>query len=166
MIYEDQVPEQDNEMTLDQELVQCKLDLAATKDTVLRITADFDNYKKRMIKEQNQWSFSAKSDILLNILPIVDDFDRAFTQGSYATDASVKTFLDGFEMIYKAFQKFLKHYDVQEIPTTTEFNPELHEAIAQVDMPDKESGTIIEVVEKGYTYKGQLLRPAKVAVAK
>lgn len=128
------------------------------KDRALRTAADFENFKKRSEKERLMWIANAQSSVLLDVISIVDDFDRAFSS-SASKDA-------GFELIYKSLQKILEKYGVQEIKDLTEFDPVKHEAILQVESADHKQDDIVQVLQKGYLFKGEVLRPAKVSVAK
>ena len=101
--------------------------------------------------------------MLRDIVAIVDDFDRAFND--LKKTGSLDARLSGFEFIYKALHKLLAMYGVEEITQTEQFDPEIHEAISYEPVHDKASGTIIAVLEKGYRFKGTVLRPAKVSVA-
>ncbi len=156
--------EQTEETSASKELTQCKLELQTAKDAFVRLGADFENYKKRILKEQAQWLTTIQMDFLRGLLSIVDNFDRAFAQPTATEEC--KNLLMGFSLIYRELQKFLKDQQVHELVVGEQLDPELHEAIMQVDAPEKESGMIVGVLEKGYTFKNQLLRPAKVSVAK
>lgn len=155
----------ENSKESNQELEALKNELANLKDSYRHLAADFDNYKKRISREQARYSLSAQSEILLDLLPIVDNFDRAFKKSLVEQTPEVKAWLSGFEIINNEIKKFLKSSGVEEVQMKT-FDPEIHEAISQIEVPGKNSGEIIDYVEKGYTFKGQLLRPAKVAVTK
>jgi molecular chaperone GrpE (heat shock protein) len=144
---------------------QCCQDLKDIKDRYIYLTAEFDNYKKRMEKERGQWIASAQAMVLKDILPIVDDFERALQQlQAQKLPSEIASHLAGIELIAKSLQKLLKKYDVQEITDVTTFDPEFHEAIMQVKS-DQPSGSIVSVFQKGYKHKGQVLRPAQVSVA-
>ena len=108
----------------------------------------------------------AQSNILHDILEIADDFDRALAQAQAmsSTDA-LKNMIAGIELTKKALDKLLAKYDVKEIKDMSQFNPELHEAVMQVQSSEKPAGSIVNVLQKGYMFKGSVLRPAKVAVA-
>lgn len=134
------------------------------KDQFARLTADFENYKKRVIKERSSWEQSAKSVVIEDLLSIINDLDIAYDQLQKAPE-EVRNWLVGIEIIYKNFQKFLSQQGVVEVPVS-EFNPEIHEALNQVAATeDTPSGSIVTVYEKGYTLNGNLIRPAKVSVA-
>ncbi len=144
----------------------CQEELHAWKDRALRISADFENYKRRTDKEKAQWAKSNQSIILNDLLTIVDDFDRALeTAHQHPATSEFNSWLAGFEMTSKELKKLLQKYDVQEIKDGEIFNPQIHEAVMQVESPDHISGSIVKVLQKGYTFKGDVLRPAKVSVA-
>jgi len=148
-------------------LEACSNGLEQWKSQFLRSNADFENFKRRMEKEQAQWYQTAQAQLLLELLNVVDDFDRAF-EGAQKQKVSEELagWFKGFELIYKSLHRILQKYEVQEIEQMTEFDPNLHEALAQIDSPEHESGQIVDVMQKGYTFKGQVLRPAKVSVAR
>lgn len=148
------------------ELDNCKNELNQLRDSFIRLTADFENYKRRIVKEKGDWVISSQSDILMDILPIVDDFDRAFQEYKKGINKDLDNWIIGFELIYKLLYKFLEKYSVQEIKDFSTFNPEIHEAIAQIESVEHQSGQIVSVVQKGFMLKGRILRPAKVTVAK
>ena len=169
--------ENNNQPDLTQQLNECLNQKDEWKDRCLRTAADFENYKKRAEKERSVWVTSAQSSIFADLLSIVDDFDRAFSglrlsgssdsasfggQGSAKEDQSIA----GFALIHKEFHKFLDKHGISEIKETAQFDPNLHEAIMNVESADHQSGAIVQVLQKGYMFKGQVLRPAKVSVAK
>jgi len=119
-----------------------------------------------MEKEQLAWTRRAQEGILVQLLPIVDDFDRALNEHKKHADQELSAWMVGFEMISKELYKFLKSVHVTEILANAAFDPMLHEAIAQVESSDVASGDIVEVVQKGYMLGDEVLRPAKVVVAR
>ncbi|MCB9493240.1 MAG: nucleotide exchange factor GrpE [Epsilonproteobacteria bacterium] len=135
------------------------------KDQYLRLNADFQNFKKRVEKERIEWMTTAQASVLEKVLPIVDEFDRAFAalEKSEQHDAS---WLEGFKLVYKNLQKAMTDLGVEEIKTDGEFNPDQHEALIQVDSADHASGAIVQVLAKGYMLKGKVIKHAKVSVAK
>jgi len=145
----------------------CKKENEQLKDQYLRVKADFENFKRRMEKDQVQWFKNAQAQVFSDLLEVIDNFDRAFEQkeNMEKTD-DLKGWLQGFELIHKSLQNLLKKYEVQEVTEMTDFNPELHEALVQVESSDHKTGQIVDVMNKGYRFKGQLIRPAKVTVAK
>lgn len=151
-----------------QELVNCKTDLANAQERVARLQADFENYKRRTEKDRLSWSITAQSGILVDVIAIADDFDRAMQEArkSAAQNPALTNWIAGFEMIEKSLAKMLSKHGVQEIKEYGQFDPEKHEAIMQVDAADHETGHVVAVLQKGYTFKDTILRPAKVSVAK
>lgn len=145
-------------------LTQCQSTLAEWQEKYARLTADLENYQKRTTKERSAWADAAQEKVLLPILSIVDNFDRAM-EHSIEVPAESQSWVDGIGMIYSSFKEFLKNAGVQEVSYDT-FNPELHEALMQVDSDETESGDIVSVMEKGYMLNEKVLRPAKVSVAK
>jgi len=144
-----------------------KKEIEQWKTLCLRAAADLENYKRRVEKDQALWYKQAQERVLLDLLKVVDDFDRAQEERQdQEPSEELKGWFEGFELIYKSFQKMLQQYDVDEIEQMTQFDPHLHEAVVQVDSPDHESGQIVEVLQKGYMFKDDVLRPAKVTVAK
>lgn len=149
------------------ELEACKKELEIWKEKCIRVTADLENFSRRIEKEKMQWMHIAQSDLVLDLLKIVDDFDRALQEGGEKELSSeTKAFLEGFSMISKSLYKLLEKYDVIEITENLNFDPQLHEAIMQVDSEDHESGEIVQILQKGFMFKENVLRPAKVSVAK
>ena len=152
---------------LKKELEVCKSENSEWKDKCIRVTADFENYKKRIEQEQKVWMGTAQADILGDLLPIVDDFERALLQEQKKeTVTELVSLLEGYSLIYQMLQKLLTQYGVEKITEHDKFNPIYHEALMQVDSSEHESGQIVAVMQKGYRFKGKVLRPAKVSVAK
>lgn len=160
--------EQENVQIKQEELKkQLEVCLAAQhewKDKFMRATADFENYKRRAVREQTAWIETCQQKIFLDLLPIVDDFDRALQQASGA-DQSVKSVLDGFLLIRASLIKLLHSFGIEKMSNYTLFDPVYHEAVAQVAHAEKKSGMIVEVLQQGYVWKDKVLRPAKVTVA-
>lgn len=165
--------ENEQEQVVDQEQIQvtseenkdveqCLQDVAMWKDQASRIFADFDNYKKRMEREQASWMQTAQLSVLKDLLPIVDNFDRALLS---KTDSTVEIYA-GIEMIYKSVMHVLHKYGVKEFANYQEFDPEFHEALMDIESADHQAGQIVQVLEKGFMIKDKVLRPAKVMIAK
>jgi len=149
------------------QLAACKKETDAWKEKYVRVQADLDNFSKRVDKERIQWRVSGQSAILADLLEIVDDFDRAFDQlEKVGIGAENQNWIAGFEFIRKALHKFLVKHDVSEILTSGIFDTHYHEALMEVESPNHTSGEIVAVLQKGYTFKGQVLRVAKVSIAK
>ena len=130
------------------------------------LRADFENYRRNVEKEKKRWKEEAQSKILLDLLSVVDDFDRAVADlESEDVSEDVYKRIEGIKLIYKSVLKLLEEYDVHEITQVETFDPQWHEAVMQVSETDVPSGNIVSVIQKGYTFKGNLLRTAKVTVA-
>ncbi len=147
-----------------QDLEACKAELAQIRERYLYLTAEFDNYKKRLEKERSSWIEQSQDAVLLDILPIVDDMERALIEIQQLPPEHA-SHLKGIELIAKSLSKLLKKYDIEEIPVTRTFDPAYFEAVMQVSAEGYVSGEIVSVLQKGYMRKGQVLRPAKVSVA-
>lgn len=135
------------------------------KKEYLFLMAEFDNFRKRTVKEKGELIKNASESVLKGLLPIVDDFERGLQASASVEDASEVR--KGMELIYQKLVKFLEQNGVKEIDSTGKpFDAELHEAIAMVPVGDDESkkGVVIDTPSKGYTLNDKVLRHAKVAV--
>jgi molecular chaperone GrpE len=150
---------------IQESLQACETQMQEWRSKCLRVTADFENFKKRQEKERSQWEFFAQYSILKDLLDIIDNFDRARLELRKEDGNTEKAWYKGFEMIEKSFDKYLDKIQVKEIKDTASFNPELHEAVTTVATDAHASGDIVEVLQKGYKFKDHLLRPAKVSIA-
>jgi len=133
-------------------------------DRYLRLAAEYDNYRKRTLKEKMELSKTAGADIMVNILPVMDDFERALGHLDQAKDmAAVK---DGILLIYNKFAEFLKQRGIKEIEAKEkDFDTDLHEAITKIPAPNEElKGKVVDVVEKGYFMYDKVIRFSKVVV--
>jgi len=149
------------------ELEVCQKELDTWKEKCIRVTADLENFSRRVEKEKVQWMQVAQADVLQDLLVVIDDFDRSMHEyDQKELSAETKAFLDGFAMIAKAMYKLLEKYGVTEIVEVKIFDPTLHEAIMQVDSDEHESGDVVQILQKGFMFKKEVLRPAKVSVAK
>lgn len=135
------------------------------KEQFLRVSADFANYKKRVEKERLDWMQTAERLVIQKMLPIMDDLERALTLAQSKTSAEQNSWLEGFILIQKNVKKTFEELGVQEIDASGTFNPEFHEALMNVQASDKQSGTVVDVLRKGYILKGKVIRPAQVSVA-
>jgi len=130
-----------------------------------RERADFLNYKKEEMERIGQLIDYAKEELILEILPLMDNFD--VTEKKLPENLKKDDNIKGLLQIKIQFQNFLKSLGVEEIKSIGEkFDPRLHEVVEEVGTKDKEPGTIIEEIQKGYKSNGRLLRPARVKVAK
>jgi molecular chaperone GrpE len=140
--------------------------LQAERDTLLdrlaRMQAEFDNARKRTLKEQQEYRDYAAADAIKSLLPVLDSFERALKVNAEATE-----FRSGVELIYKQLQTALEKLSLQPIRAKGEqFNPHIHEAIEMVDTADVPDHQVIEELQRGYKIKDRLLRPAMVKVAR
>ncbi|MDI6601693.1 MAG: nucleotide exchange factor GrpE [Thermoanaerobacteraceae bacterium] len=130
-----------------------------------RAMADYDNYKKRMEKEKNELVRYSNEKLILDLLPIIDNMERAIE--SFKDNDSFKDYYEGIKMVLNQLYKMLEKYEVKEIIALgEEFNPYLHHAIAQVEDNEHKSNTVVEVLLKGYTLGDKVIRPSLVKVAK
>ena len=134
----------------------------AWKDKYIRLVAEFDNYKKRTLKEKSELILNGSEKTISSILPILDDFERALSDKT-EDPVAIK---EGFELIFKKFLKTLETLGVKKIETNdTDFDVDYHEAIAMVPgMGDAMKGKVIDCVQTGYTLNDKVIRHAKVAV--
>lgn len=133
-------------------------------DKNLRLMAEFDNYRKRSLKERSDLIKTASESVFVNILPMIDDFERALKATETAND--VDALKEGVQLIYNKFIAFLLQNGVKAIPTENEvFNTDLHEAITTFPAPsDDMKGKIIDCATKGYTMNEKVIRFSKVVV--
>jgi molecular chaperone GrpE len=134
-------------------------------DKFLRLFSEFDNYKKRTNKEKIDLIGTASEKVIISLLPIIDDFERAIQYNQNVEDINVVK--EGFELIYNKFNSILKRFDVEEIEAIGEvFNTDFHEAITHFPSPSEEmKGKVMDVSEKGYKMKEKVIRFSKVIVA-
>ena len=134
------------------------------KDKYLRLSADFDNYRKRTLKEKAALSKFAGEEILQDFLPVVDDVGRAIQ--SMETNEDLQAIKEGILLISNKLSDFLTKEGVQEIECMhKDFDPESHEAITNIPAPEKKlKGKVVDVIEKGYYLKGKIIRYPKVVV--
>lgn len=141
-----------------------KEELAKEKDKFLRLFAEFENYKKRTSKERMDLFKTAGQEVMIALLPILDDFERAVKELSKSED---KEMFKGIELIDIKFREALKGKGLEEIKIKNgdAFDAEVHDAITQIPAPNKKmKGKIIDVVEKGYTLGDKIIRHPKVVV--
>jgi len=156
-----------NEQETPDLLKNCQQELQQWKDQCLRTAADFENFKKRTEREKIAWIASTQAGILQDILVVADNVERALAElHKRPVNEEIQPWVTGFELVNKAVAKLLEKYEVQEIKDHDLFDPQFHEAIMHVDSSEHISGAVVQVLQKGYLFKGNVLRPAKVSVAK
>ena len=149
---------------VEEQLEQAESELLELKDKHIRLQAEFDNYRKRTLKERMELLKTASESLLISILPVIDDFDRAVqTLDKVEEEGHLK---DGVLLIYNKFQDFLKQNGVKEIEAKDQtFDTDLHEAITKIPAPTKDlKGKIVDVVQKGYYLNDKIIRFSKVVI--
>ncbi len=138
----------------------------ALQDKYLRLMAEFDNYKKRTVRERIDLLDTAAKDTLSSLLPVLDDFDRA--QNLSEEQKNTPAFQEGIQLVYQKLNNVLKQKGLEAMESTgLDFDPELHEALTEVPAPSEDmKGKIIDTIEKGYILKGKIIRHAKVVTGK
>ncbi|MGO8984898.1 MAG: nucleotide exchange factor GrpE [Terriglobales bacterium] len=144
------------------ETEKLKAERDALVDRLARLQAEFDNARKRGVREQQEFREFAAADVIKNLLPTLDSFERALKAGGNPSD-----FRNGIELIYRQFQDALQKIGVQPIAAVGQvFDPRVHEAIEMVDTTEVPDHQVVDELQRGYKYKERLLRPAMVRVAR
>jgi len=148
------------------ELEQKQQELGELKDKYLRLQAEFDNFRKRSMKEKLEFMMTAAQDTMTVLLPVLDDFDRA--KKNAEDENSTEPFSEGVMLVYNKLHKNLEQKGLKAMESTGEdFDPELHEAITEIPAPNEDmKGKVMDTVEKGYFLKDKIIRHAKVVVGK
>ncbi len=139
-------------------------ELQEQKEKYLRLSADFDNYRKRTMKEKIEWSKQAGADIFAMILPVLDNLERAMKAVEEAKDLNAVK--EGMHLIYNMFNEYLGQQGVKEIEAMhQEFDTDVHDAVTKIPAPDKKlQGKVVDVIERGYFLNDKVLRYAKVVI--
>lgn len=163
---EEEIAEQAEEAAAEEKdpLEAAQEEIAQLKEQMLYKAAEFDNYRKRTIKEKAELLLNGAEKTVVAILPVIDDMERAIAEGQKTDDPVVLR--EGMELIFQKFQKVLEGLGVKKIETEKQdFNVDVHEAIAMVPgMGDENKGKVIDCVLTGYTLNDKVIRHAKVAV--
>ena len=157
---------QTKEMKLKEEVEELNIQLSEQKDKFLRLYAEFDNFKKRTVREKLEFMNTASRDTMSALLPVMDDFDRA--KKNAEDENSTEPFSEGVMLVYNKLNNVLQQKGLKAMESNGEtFDPEIHEAITEIPAPtDDMKGKIIDTVEKGYLLKDKIIRHAKVVVGK
>ena len=156
----------------EQELLQAQLDEAERekvqfKSLAQRLQADFANFRKRADDEKLEIMSSAKSQVILRILPALDDVERGLSQSRQTESDADNAWLEGFRLIERKLASILQGEGLQRIEAEgTVFNPLEHEIISYLDVSGRQEGEVLEVTRQGYKINGKVLRPSQVVVAK
>ncbi|MBP1156358.1 MULTISPECIES: nucleotide exchange factor GrpE [unclassified Paenibacillus] len=147
-----------------QELEELRKQVEENQERFLRTQADFDNYRRRTMKEKEEFAKYASLKLIEQLLPVVDNFERALTASKDNKDYDALA--KGIDMIFRQLDGVLTSEGLKPMETVgTPFNPEYHQAIMQVDSEEHEEGIVVEEVQKGYILKDKVLRPAMVKVS-
>jgi len=149
---------------LRQELEQAKKQADENYQRYVRTQADFDNFRKRTQKEREEFAQYASAKLLEQLLPVIDNFERAIAASKDGKDYDALA--KGVDMIFRQFVQVLESEGLKAMETVGQpFNPDYHQAVMQVESEEHEEGTIVEELQKGYTLKDRVLRPAMVKVS-
>jgi molecular chaperone GrpE len=140
---------------------------AQLKDRWIRLQADFDNHRKRVLREKQETLSYGHENVVKDLLPVVDNLDRAIEHAQASSGADFEGMLQGVELVRRELLGVLEKHGVEGIEADGEaFDPNVHEALAQVEDPNVEAGRVARVLQKGYRLRDRLLRPARVMVSK
>ena len=159
-------PENENPETVENETEKLRAELSEQKDKYIRLFAEFDNYKRRTSKEAMELRSTAGKEIIISMLDILDDMDRAEKQLKESNvDSSIS---DGVILVFDKFRKTLQSKGLKQIETLhSDFDVEKDEAVSEIEVPDKKlKGKVVAEVQKGYMLNDKLIRFAKVVVGK
>ena len=134
---------------------------AEVDDRLLRLAADFENYKKRAARERDEYVTFANERLIKELLPVLDDLERALQAAAEHEEAKLE---EGVELVHRSLASLLARNGVKEIATVGKFDPHVHEALLS-QPSDAEQGSVIDVMQKGYTLGDRVVRPARVVVA-
>lgn len=156
--------ESEEPLTVEQQLEKANAEIADLNDRLLRKIAEFENYRKRTLKEKTELILNGGEKAITAILPVLDDMERALKNKPEGGDAAA--ILEGVELIFKKFSSILEHQGVRRIETEgADFNVDLHEAIAQLPAPSDElKGKVLDCTLTGYTMNDKVIRHAQVVV--
>lgn len=145
---------------------ELEAELEETRDRLLRLQADFDNFRKRVLKEREEVHRFGHQNLVKDLLPTVDNLERALEHARTGQGADLEGFLQGVELVLREVLGVLEQYGVTEVEAEDRaFDPNVHEAVGHKEAPGRPPGTVVQVVQKGYQLRDRLLRPARVLVA-
>ncbi len=150
------------------ELKECQEELAKEKEKYIRAHADFENMKKRIEREKHNALIYANEAFAKDLLTVLDTFENALksVEQVEANEEAINEIKKGMVLTYEQLLSILKKHGVEEVECEGEFNPELHQAVTQMESDEHKSGDIVQVLQKGYKLKERLLRPSMVATCK
>jgi molecular chaperone GrpE len=151
---------------IDEELERLRDDLIEARDKELRLRADFENFRRRALKERQELLQFGHENLVKDILSTVDNLDRAIEHSRQSDGGNLESLLQGVEMLQRELMAVLEQHAVVEIEAKGQmFDPALHEAMSQTPNASIPPNTVIDVLQKGYQLRGRLLRPSRVVVA-
>ena len=145
-----------------QEEVPVEEEQPVEDDRLLRLAADFENYKKRAARERQEYVVLANERLLKELLPILDDLERALKSAEEHEEAQLE---EGVRLVHRSLASLLQRNGVEEIATDGKFDPHVHEALLAQPAEDREQGDVLDVIQKGYRLGDRVVRPARVIVA-
>jgi molecular chaperone GrpE len=134
----------------------------APDESYLRLAADFDNYRKRVAREQVEWTSRANERLLNELLPVLDDLERALGAAAAHEEAKLE---EGVRLVHRSLLGLVERHGLSEIETEGAFDPHVHEALLAQPGEGAEEGSVLQVLQKGYRLGDKVLRPARVIVA-
>ena len=160
----EELPVLDEKQLLEVKVAELEIANKEMTDKYLRLSAEFDNYRKRTLRERMELTKTAAESVMLNILPVTDDFERAMQSIEAGMDFEATK--EGILLIYNKFKEFNKQNGITEIEAAGKpFNTDLHEALTKIPAPSEDmKGKIVDVIQKGYCLNDKVIRFAKVVV--
>ncbi len=149
----------------DEELVEepvAEESAPAPDDAYLRLAADFDNYRKRVVREHAELTARANERLVNELLPVLDDLERALEAAAEHEEAKLE---EGVQLVHRSLASLLQRHGLTEIAAEGAFDPHVHEALLAQPAEDAEEGSVLQVLQKGYKLGDKVLRPARVIVA-
>jgi molecular chaperone GrpE len=161
-VSEDELQQQEEPLAEEEPAAQEEQEAVVPDDRLLRLAADFENYKKRAARERQEYVALANERLLTELLPILDDLARALTAAEQHEEAQLE---EGVRLVHRSLASLLERNGVAEIPTDGKFDPHVHEALLAQPAEEKKQGDVLDVIQKGYTLGDRVVRPARVIVA-
>jgi len=156
----------DSDQALSAEKQALEEEVAGLKDRLLRLQADFENHRRRTLRDRQDALRYGHENLVKDLLGTVDNLDRAIDHAMQSGGKDFESMLQGVELVRRELLAALGQHSVAEVDAEGAFDPNVHEAMAQLEVSDKPAGNIVDVLQKGYILHDRLLRPARVVVAK
>jgi len=152
----------DEQQNIEEPVEEVRQEEVVQDDRLLRLAADFENYKKRAAREREEYVTLANERLLKELLPILDDLERALNAAEQHEEAQLE---EGVRLVHRSLASLLARNGVEEIATDGKFDPHVHEALLAQPAEDREQGDVLDVIQKGYRLGDRVVRPARVIVA-